>query len=245
MNTTYHPSLISIDHEDHTRSYDPSYHAYSTYTDYPTSSKLEEVDCHYWSTNNSAHNLLTIPSSSTGSIIDPIQSSTSLIDTYVPVHLSQMNSTTTISATHHHHHIHQHVYPTADTSNWFYSNEYPSPPTNYRPYICSSNNNNFYDNNQWSTPTSIASPSVPTKFDTPYSPPSYIDSSYNLDQACSDSKEEPSSNYVETLYNTFKSEPTPVPPKNPANGALCFIFLSLSCSLSLTFGRETTSRKGQ
>jgi hypothetical protein len=201
MNSNY----PSVDHE-------PSYNTYSPYTDYPATSKLEAFDYNYWPTT---HNLLANP------IIDQIQTSPSTnqtIETFVPnpsVHLAQLNSSTSLSSTHHHHHIHQHLYPTNDSSNWLPPTEYQTPPT-YRHYPYP--NNNFYDQSQWSTPTS----SIPIKFESPYTPPSYFESSNNLDQPLSDSKEEPcDSSYIkcqEQQLNWFKPQTTPFPPKNPTNG---------------------------
>jgi len=227
MNTTNYPSIISVDHESNPRLYETSYNTYSPYTDYTTASKLEAFDYNYWPTATTTHNILAIPpSSTTNSIIDQIQtppSTSQTIETLVPgpsVHLSQLNSSTTsISATHHHHHIHQHLYPTSissnDPSNWLTSTDY-QPPTPYRHYTYP--NNNFYDQSQWLTPPS----SLPIKFEAPYSPPSYFDSSHQLDQPLSDSKEEPSdssySKCQEQQLNWFKPQLSPVPPKNPANG---------------------------
>ena len=138
------------------------------------------------------------------------------METLVPVHLSQITSANSLSATHHHHHIHQHLYPNVgscnDTSTWFHPTDYPSPTASYRPYS-SYPNNTFYDQPQWSTPTS----SLPMKFDVPYSPPSYEDSSQNLDQTVSDSKDEPSDG-LDQSSDWYKAQLIPVPPKNLANG---------------------------
>ena len=232
MNTTNYPPIISVDHESNPRLYETSYHCYSPYADYSTTtSKLEAFDYNYWPT--STHNILTLPPPSapaassssipTNSNSTP-PSSSQTIETLLPsssVHLSQINSTTTFASTHHHHHIHQHLYPSAtssnDSSNWLTSPEYQSS-TPYRHY--SYPNNSFYDQSSWPTPT----PVLPIKFESPYSPPSYYDSSHNLDQPALDSKEEPlDSSYSkcpEQTINWFKPQITPVPPKNPMNGRL-------------------------
>jgi hypothetical protein len=221
MNNTNYPSIISVDHEPNSRLYETSYNPYSPYPDYPTTSKLEAFDYNYWPTTT--HNILAIPSTTNSAETPPSTSQT--IETLVPnssVHLSQINSTTTIASTHHHHHIHQHLYPpptsSNDPSNWLGSNDY-QPATPYRHYPYS--NNHFYDQSQW--PTSSTT-SLPIKFESPYSPPSYFDSSHNLDQPLSDSKEEPSdssySKCQEQQLNWFKPQLTPVPPKNPVNGML-------------------------
>ncbi|CAF4553681.1 unnamed protein product [Rotaria sp. Silwood1] len=229
MNTNY-PSIISVDHESNPRLYETTYNNYSPYTDYAATSKLEAFDYNYWPGTPATHNILTIPpTSTTNQIIDQIQTSPSTnqtIETLVPgstVHLSQINSTATISATHHHHHIHQHLYPAPsssnDSPNWLTPTEYQSP-NNYRHYTYT--NNNFYDQSQWTTPPPTSSSLAPIKFESPYSPPSYFESSHNIDQPLSDSKEEPSnSSYTkcqEQQSNWFKSQLTPTPPKNPANG---------------------------
>ena len=234
MNTTNYPSIISVDHESNPRLYETSYNTYSPYTDYTPTSKLEAFDYNYWPTATTTHNILAIPqTSTTNPILDQIQTSpltNQSIETFVPgssVHLAQLNSTTTtISATHHHHHIHQHLYPppppppptssSNDPPNWLTPTEYQSP-TSYRPYTYP--NNNFYDQSQWPTPPSS---SIPIKFESPYSPPSYFDSSHNLDQPLSDSKEEPSdssySKCQDQQLNWYKTQLTPIPPKNPVNG---------------------------
>ncbi|CAF1138069.1 unnamed protein product [Rotaria sordida] len=236
MNTNY-PSIISVDHESNPRLYETSYNNYSPYTDYTTASKLEAFDYNYWPGTPTTHNILTIPSTTTNQIIDQIQISPSTnqtIETLVPgstVHLSQINSTATISATHHHHHIHQHLYPVPpppppppsssnDSSNWLTSTEYQSP-NNYRHYTYT--NNNFYDQPQWTTPASSSSSSlVPIKFESSYSPSSYFESSHNIEQSLCDSKEESSYSKCQEQQqqqsNWFKSQLTPTPPKNPANG---------------------------
>jgi hypothetical protein len=127
---------------------------------------------------------------------------------------SQINSATTISSTHHHHHIHQHLYPSNDSSNWLPTTEYQTPPSTYRHYPYP--NNHFYDQSQWSTPA--------IKFETSYSPPSHFE---NVDQPLSDSKEEPSdSSYIkcpEQELNWYKPQLTPAPPKNPSNGMFTLI----------------------
>jgi hypothetical protein len=216
MNTTNYPSIISVDHESNPRLYETSYHPYSPYPDYPTTSKLEAFDYNYWPPPPTPH-ILTIPTSSTTNLIETPPSTSQAIETLVPgsaVHLSQINSNTSISSTHHHHHIHQHLYPPAtssnDPSNWLTSTEYQST-TPYRHY------NNFYDQSQWPTSTSA----IPIKFESPYTPPSYFESSH---QPLLDSKEEPSdssySKCQEQQINWFKPELNPVPPKNPANGRI-------------------------
>lgn len=228
MNANY-PSVISADHESNPRLYETSYNNYPAYHDYPAASKLEAFDYNYWPGTPATHNILTIPptsSSTTNPNIDHAQASPSgqTLETLLPgptVHLSQINSTATISATHHHHHIHQHLYPAPsssnDSPNWLTPMEYPSS-TPYRHYGYS--NNNFYEQPQWTTPA----PSIPSiKFESPYSPSSYYESSHNLDQPpLSDSKEDPSnssySKCQEQQSNWFKSQLTPTPPKNPANG---------------------------
>ena len=192
--------MISIDHES-------PYNTYSSYPDYSTPSKLEAFDYNYWPANT--HNILTIPT------INPIQTPPTTIEplgSNSPVHLSQINST------HHHHHIHQHLYPSStssnDPSNWLTPNDY-QPPTPYRHYPYP--NNQFYDQSQWSTPPPVpSSSSIPIKFESPYSPPSYFESS----QPLSDSREEPldSSDQQPPPNNWYKSQLTPVPPKNPVNG---------------------------
>jgi hypothetical protein len=220
MNNTNYPSIISVDHEPNSRLYETSYNPYSPYPDYPTTSKLEAFDYNYWPTTT--HNILAIPSTTNSAETPPSTSQT--IETLVPnssVHLSQINSTTTIASTHHHHHIHQHLYPpptsSNDPSNWIASNDY-QPATPYRHYPYS--NNHFYDQSQW--PTSSTT-SLPIKFESPYSPPSYYDASHNLDQqTLSDSKEEPSdssySKCQEQQLNWFKPQLNPIPPKNLTNG---------------------------
>lgn len=211
--TTTYPTIISIDHESNPRLYDTSsYNTYSPYSDYPTTSKLEAFDYNYWP-STTTHNLLT-----TNSTHDQIP--TSPITNEIPssVHLSR----TAISSTHHHHHIHQHLYPPSgssnESSNWLTSTEYQTP-NSYRHYPYP--NNTFYDQSQWSTPTTTAT-TLPIKFEPPYTPPSYFDSSNNLDQPLSDSKEEPSdSSYTkcqDQQINWFKPQLNPVPPKNPMNG---------------------------
>jgi hypothetical protein len=231
MNTTNYPSIISVDHESNPRLYETSYNTYSPYTDYPTASKLEAFDYNYWPTSTpTTHNILTIPSTSTTNpILDqipPSPSTNQTLETLVPAsslqQLAQINSTTISSTHHHHHHIHQHLYPSStssnDSSNWLTSTEYQSS-TPYRHY--SYPNNNFYDQTQWPPSTSTLNP---IKFESPYSPPSYFDSSHNLDQPLSDSKEEPSdssySKCQDQQLNWYKPQLTPVPPKNPANGML-------------------------
>lgn len=225
MNTTNYPSIISVDHESNPRLYETAYHCYSPYGDYTTASKLEAFDYNYWPTTT--HNILAIPPSSSTSSLPPNSNSTppstsQSIETLLPssaVHLSQINSTTTIASTHHHHHIHQHLYPSAtssnDSSNWIPSTEY-QPSTPYRHYQYP--NNSFYDQSPWPTST------LPIKFESPYSPPSYYESSHNPEQLISDSKDEPSdssySKCPEQPINWFKPQLTPVPPKNPINGKL-------------------------
>ena len=179
--------MISLDHDDNHRLYDPSYNSYSSYPDYSIPSKREMLDYNYWPNNPPTQNILPISSST--NLIDPNSMSSS-----DPLHVTQMNSTTTISATHHHHHIHQHLYPTPPTDPWYNPSEYSSPPSTYRPYNYPSNT--FCDQNQWSTP---------------YSPSSYMKSSHQIDSGCSDSKED-LSEYC------LKGSLTPVPPKNPMNG---------------------------
>ncbi|UJR15635.1 hypothetical protein I4U23_002572 [Adineta vaga] len=222
MNTNY-PSIISLDHESNSRLYETAYNTYVPYPDYATSSKLEAFDYNYWPANTTTtHNILAVPSTSTADHIPTSSSSITLpnqtletLGTSPPVHLSQLNSTTTISATHHHHHIHQHLYPSNESSNWLPSTDYQSPST-YRHYPYP--NNNFYDQPQWSTPT----PALPIKFESSYSPPLYYESSHHLEQPLTDSKEEPSdSSYTkcsEQQSNWFKQQLAPVPPKNPTNG---------------------------
>jgi hypothetical protein len=225
MNTNY-PSIISIDHESNSRLYDPSYNTYSPYPDYTTPSKLEAFDYNYWPSATTTHNILSIPPSTAND-----QISIPAIETLVPVpsvHLAQINARTTFSATHHHHHIHQHLYPATPTSNdppnWLSSNEYQSP-TPYRNY--SYPHNNFYDQSQWPTST------LPIKFESPCSPPSYLESSHHFDQQLSDSKEEPSdasySKYHEQQSDWLKPHLPPIPPKNPTTG------MSHSYSFRLTF----------
>lgn len=203
MNTNY-PSIISVDH------YEPPYQTYIPYPDYASTSKLEAIDYNPWSTNT--HNLLSVPSADHM----PIASSTAnaSLETLAAspsVHVSQINSTTTISATHHHHHIHQHLYPANESANWLASSEYPSPNT-YRHYAYP--NNNFYEQAQWPS----ATPTLPIKFES-----SYYESSHHLDEPLIDSKEEPSEapSYVkcpEQQLSWLKPQLTPVPPKNPSNG---------------------------
>lgn len=225
MNTSNYPTIISVDHEPNAHLYETTYNTYTAYTDYPNPSKLEALDYNYWPTGT--HNILAVPTTITAT--DPIQTppSTSPILETLPtsssVHLSQINSTT-ISATHHHHHIHQHLYPPSvanDPSNWLTPTDY-QPATPYRNYPCPTNH--FYDQTQWSTPPPTLPPAA-IKFETPYSPPSYFESSRHLDQPLSDSKDEPldSSSYVkcqdqQEQSNWLKSQLTPVPPKNPLNG---------------------------
>ena len=227
MNAHY-PPIISVDHESNSRLYETPYDNYSPYAGYAATSKLEAFDYNYCPAPiATTHNILTIPPPiSTNPVIEQIQTSPSTsqtIETLVPgssVHLSQVNSTTTISATHHHHHIHQHLYPALppssnDPSNWPTPTEYQSP-TAYR--HCAYPNNNFYDQSQWTTSTS----SLPIKFESSYSPPSYFESMYNFDQTLSDSKEEQSntsySKCEKQQSQWFKTQLTPTPPKNPANG---------------------------
>ncbi|CAF2087179.1 unnamed protein product [Rotaria magnacalcarata] len=233
MNTNY-PSIISLDHESNSRLYETSYNSYSPYTEFtpppPVTSKLEAFDYNYWPGTPTTHNILAIPPPlTTNATIDqmhPSPSTSQTLETLAPhgsssVYLSQINSTATIAATHHHHHIHQHLYAAAsssnDSSNWLPSTEYQTPDT-YR--HCTYANNSFYDQSQWATPT----PSLPSiKFESPYSPQSYFESSNNLDQPLSDSKaeEEPSSSSYskcQEQQNWFKSQLTPTPPKNPVNG---------------------------
>ncbi|CAF4038988.1 unnamed protein product, partial [Rotaria magnacalcarata] len=233
MNTNY-PSIISLDHESNSRLYETSYNSYSPYTEFtpppPATSKLEAFDYNYWPGTPTTHNILAIPPPlTTNATIDqmhPSPSTSQTLETLAPhgsssVYLSQINSTATIAATHHHHHIHQHLYAAAsssnDSSNWLPSTEYQTPDT-YR--HCTYANNSFYDQSQWATPT----PSLPSiKFESPYSPQSYFESSNNLDQPLSDSKaeEEPSSSSYskcQEQQNWFKSQLTPTPPKNPVNG---------------------------
>ena len=243
MHPSY-PSIISIDHEANSRLYEPSYNTYSSYPEYTTASKLEAFDYNYWPTATTTRNILSIPPSTANTIGDPIpipSSTSQTIETLVPVpavHLSQINSRTTISATHHHHHIHQHLYPTTPASNeptnWLSSNEYESP-TPYRHY--SYPHNNFYDQSQWTTPT----PALPIKYESPCSPPSYLESSHHFDQQLSDSKEELSdpsySKYQEQQVNWLKPQLPPIPPKNPTNG------MSHSYSFRLTFKYERRSKR--
>ena len=223
INTNY-PPLISIDHESNPRVYETPYNTFVPYPDYATSSKLEAFDYNYWpantTTTTTTHNILAEPSSLTTDHIPTPSSSTTnqtleRIGSNSPVHLSQINSTTTISATHHHHHIHQHLYPLNENSNWLTATEYQSP-NGYRHY--SYPNNNLYDQPQWSTPA----PALPIKFESSYSPPSYYESAHHLEHPLSINKEEPSdSSYTkcpEQSSNWYKSQLTPVPPKNPANG---------------------------
>ncbi len=226
MNSNY-PSIISVDHESNPRLYETPYNTYLPYPDYTTTSKLEAFDYNYWPTATTTHNILAIPpASTTNPTLDQIQTPPSTnqtierLESSPSLHLSQINSTTAISATHHHHHIHQHLYPVPtssnDSSNWLASTEYQSPTT-YRHYTYP--NNNSYDQSQWLTPTS----SLPIKFESPYSPPSYYDASHNLDQqTLSDSKEEPSdssySKCQEQQLNWFKPQLNPIPPKNLTNG---------------------------
>jgi hypothetical protein len=249
-NTTY-SSIIPNDHEsgssgESLRIFDSSYNTYSPhsthYSDYPTASKLEAFDYNYWPTTTT-HNILANPSST---VLDQIQtpsssSSSQPVEALVPVssvHLSHVNSSTTISSTHHHHHIHQHLYPPPspppiacnDPSTWLGSGDYQplhstTNPSSYRHYStpCSFYpTNNFYDPSQshWTPPP----PALPIKFESPYSPPpSYFQSSDSLNH-CQEqiSKEEPS-NSPEHL-NWLKHQPTssnqliPVPPKNPLTG---------------------------
>ena len=240
MNTNYSP-MIAIDHDGHSRLYETPYTTCVPYSDYSSSSKLEALEYNYWQNTNATHNISTLPHSSAAcpSLLDPAQtappSTNSLLESLIPVHVSQMNhippssssSTTTISATHHHHHIHQHLFPngtltpSSDTPNWFNAADYPSPNASYRPY--SYGNNTFYDQAHWSTPIST----VAMKFETPYSPPSYAESSHQLDQPYVDSKEEPAE-YSDDRFNCCKAQFTPVPPKNPANGMVHLPLFGLS-----------------
>jgi len=238
MNTSNYPTIISVEHDPNPHLYEPSYNTYSSYGDYSNTSKLEAFEYNYWPT--STHNILAIPtitsspSSATVAVAantttgptNPIQTppSTSPILENLPsnssVHLSHINSTT-ISATHHHHHIHQHLYPSSnDPSNWLTQSDY-QPATPYRHYPCPTNH--FYDQTQWSTPQpTLAHPAI--KFETPYSPPSYFESTHPLEPSVSDSKDEPQdSSYVkcqdqQEQTNWFKPQLNPVPPKNPLNG---------------------------
>jgi len=247
-NTTY-PSLMPTDHEsgssgESLRIFDSSYNTYSphsnSYPDYTTASKLEAFDYNYWPTTTT-HNILTNPPST---VLDQIQtpSSTSqTIETLAPVstvHLSNVNSSTTISATHHHHHIHQHLYPTPsspicnDPSSWLGSGDYQSlhsttNPSSYRHYStpCSYYHppNNFYDpsQTQWTPPLPST---LPIKFESSYSPPpSYLESSDSINH-CQEqiSKEDPSDslqqiNWLKT-QSSSSTQLIPVPPKNPLNG---------------------------
>ena len=234
MNTNYSPMIV-VDHDGHSRLYETPYNPRHPYVEYPTPSKLEALECNYWQNPNVTHNLLSLPHSSAvcASRLDSAQTALSSthasLESLIPVHVTQMNaapsttsssSSTTISAMHHHHHIHQHLYPTGtvtpsnDPPHWYNAVEYPSPTSSYCPYTYA--NNTCYDQTQWSTPNST----MPMKFETPYSPTSYAESSHQLDQpSYVDSKEEPS-DYADDRLNCCKIPFTPVPPKNPTNGTV-------------------------
>jgi hypothetical protein len=239
MNNTY-PSIIPTDQEsgssgESLRIFDSSYNTYSPhstpYPDYTTPSKLEAFDYNYWPTSTTTtHNILANP---TNPVLDQIQTPSSTIESLVPIHLSHINSATTISSTHHHHHIHQHLYPPSsptctDPSTWLGSGDYQSlhSTTNpaYRHYStpCSFYPpNNFYDPSQaqWTPPP----PALPIKFESPYSPPpSYFESSDSINH-CQEpiSKDEPSDSHQQLHWLKPSSSSTqliPIPPKNPLNG---------------------------
>ena len=230
------------------RMFDPSYSAYSShaspYPDYSLPSKLEAFDYAYWPTATTTHNLLANPMHS---VLDQIQtppSCSQAIETLIPlspVHLSQISTTATISSTHHHHHIHQHLYPPAapqaivtstpptthDPSQWLGSGDYQalnpsSNPSQYRHYStpCSFYpTNNFYDPSSSQWPTSSA---LPIKFESPGSPPSYIESSNSIHpfpEHTSKGEQSDLSSY-QCLWSkpSSSSQPPPVPPRNPLNG---------------------------
>ena len=250
MNSNTYPPMISLDPESGSsggalRMFDSPYSAYSShaspYPDYPLSSKLEAFDYAYWPATTT-HNLLANPAHA---VLDQIQtppSSSQAIETLLPlspVHLSQISNTATISSTHHHHHIHQHVYPPApppiltstpptahDPSQWLGSGDYQalnssSNPAQYRHYStpCSFYpTNNFYEASSSQWPTSSA---LPIKFESPGSPPSYIESSNSIHQFpehnSKDEQSDPSYQYYWPKPSSSSQLP-PVPPRNPLNG---------------------------
>lgn len=262
-NTTY-PLMISTDHEsgssgESLRAFESSYNTYSphssSYCDYPIHSKSEAFEYNYWSTpsqpttTTTTHNLLANP---TNTMLNQIptssSSSSSTAETLVPiptVHVSHIDSSTTISSTHHHHHIHQHLYPSStstpsppynDASNWLGSGDYQplhstTNPSSYRHYStpCSFYHptNSYYDPTQpqWTSPNP---PILPIKFESPYSPPpSYLQSldSINHRQELI-SKEEPLESFQQINWNKPSSSSSsssitqliPIGPKNPLNG---------------------------
>jgi hypothetical protein len=251
-NNTSYSSIIPNEHEsgssgESLRIFDSPYTNYSShYPDYPTASKLEAFDYNYWTPTTT--NILTNPSNP---ILDQMQtpsssssSSNQQIEPHVPVssvHLSHINSSTTISSTHHHHHIHQHLYPPPspppitcnDPTTWLGSGDYQplhstTNPSSYRHYStpCSFYPpNNFYDPSQshWTPPPPLPS-TLPIKFESPYSPPpSYYQSSDSLNH-CQEqmSKEEPRDSPPEQLnwhkHPTSSNQLIPIPPKNPLTG---------------------------
>lgn len=260
---------LSIEHESggSFRAFDSAYNTYAShgnlYPEYPNASKSEAFDYNYWSpAATTTHNLLNNP---VHVVLDQGQttpsSSLQAMESLVPVpsvQLSQLHATTTISATHHHHHIHQHLYPsstaalpsTPPTSHeptaWLGSGDYQAlhptshPVSGYRQYPtpCSLySTNNFYEPSpsQWST-----QPILPLKFESPYSPPSYFESSESFNH-CQEqlTKDEPIDSLEQSNWPKPSMSSTPlnlVPPKNPLNGKEFVVH-------SLTFDYEDEEKR--
>lgn len=218
MNPNY-SSILSIDNEANQRFYDATaYSHYPPYTEYPAVSKLEAIDYNSWTTTNPTHNLLNIHPQN--SMRENISVNSQSMESLVPLPVTQMTSGGMIPSSHHHPHLHPNLHSTGPTvmgstepSTWFNQVDYSSPTSNYHPYSYTSNN--FYDQNQWISNSS----NLQMKFDTHPSPPCcFNESNHHIHhQSFSDSKEE-ISDYCETSSNSLKTQMTPVPPRNPANG---------------------------